>query len=255
MSVKLMSYAFDTHLNGNDKLVLLALCDFASDDGDSCYPSIQRIADKASISERTAQRILSKFREWGLITPIKNMQGGFGKTVHYVINVAMLQKGDKMTPFQMDEKGDSGDVKRVTNEAEKGDIAVSPDPSENHQRTISSVVAREGAPSQPDDKNHEKALQDGSFTLQPPAPDPKAKPKKPKTPILTPLDPEFRPDEMWIRYAQSRKLSMPEIKEEWNKFRDHHVAKASRFADWFAAWRNWIRRSCDIRANQSRRFN
>lgn len=63
--------------------------------GDSCYPSIDRIAQKASTSARTVQRVLAKFRDWGLIMPVKNSQGGCGRTVHYQINVEMLKKGDK----------------------------------------------------------------------------------------------------------------------------------------------------------------
>jgi len=30
---------------------------------------------------------------------------------------------------------------------------------------------------------------------------------------------------------------------EWNAFRDHHQAKGSRFVDWDAAWRTWLRRA------------
>ena len=33
----------------------------------------------------------------------------------------------------------------------------------------------------------------------------------------------------------------PEI--EFESFRDHHLAKGNKFADWWAAWRNWVRNS------------
>ena len=31
----------------------------------------------------------------------------------------------------------------------------------------------------------------------------------------------------------------PEV--EFESFRDHHLAKGNKFADWRAAWRNWVR--------------
>lgn len=62
MSVKAINQAFDTKLNGNVKLVLLALADCA-DDNMQCYPSYTHIARKASISVATAKRIVKKLEE------------------------------------------------------------------------------------------------------------------------------------------------------------------------------------------------
>src|SRR5215831_587570 len=54
-------------------LVLLALADHARDDG-LCWPSIRTIAAKARIEERSAQRILRRLIEKGLIELVS--QGG-----------------------------------------------------------------------------------------------------------------------------------------------------------------------------------
>ena len=35
--------------------------------------------------------------------------------------------------------------------------------------------------------------------------------------------------------------------EEFEKFKDHHKAKGSLFKDWKAAWRNWVRKSVEMR--------
>lgn len=32
-----------------------------------------------------------------------------------------------------------------------------------------------------------------------------------------------------------------DVEAEWGKFRDHHLAKGSRFVDWHRAWRKWCR--------------
>jgi hypothetical protein len=43
-----------------------------------------------------------------------------------------------------------------------------------------------------------------------------------------------------------------DIDAELPKFCDHHTAKDSRFADWDAALRSWLRRSAEYQANSAR---
>ena len=52
MSVKLMSTAWDMDLPTGQKMLLLALCDHANDEG-VCYPSQEKLARKCSMGERT----------------------------------------------------------------------------------------------------------------------------------------------------------------------------------------------------------
>ena len=59
MSVKAINQAFDTKLNGNLKLVLLALADSCNDDFE-CFPSYTHISRKASVSLSTSKRIVEK---------------------------------------------------------------------------------------------------------------------------------------------------------------------------------------------------
>lgn len=58
-------------VEGSALLVLLALADFADDEG-VCWPAIGTIADKARISERSAQRSIRKMAEEGLIEIFDN---------------------------------------------------------------------------------------------------------------------------------------------------------------------------------------
>lgn len=51
-----------------DRLVLIALADYANDEGGSCYPSIPKIAAKARLSERQVERCLNQLVELGEIT-------------------------------------------------------------------------------------------------------------------------------------------------------------------------------------------
>lgn len=58
----------------------------------------------------------------------------------------------------------------------------------------------------------------------------KASPKK-----LLPADFTLTPD----RILAAKRKGIENVQREWEQFTDHHTAKASRFADWNAAWRTW----------------
>lgn len=58
MSVSLMSIAFRSQAPSTQKLVLLALCDSANDQGE-CYPAVLTLAKKCSLSDRAVQAAIS----------------------------------------------------------------------------------------------------------------------------------------------------------------------------------------------------
>src|SRR4051794_958033 len=62
-----MTWAFDQPIAGNEKVVLLALADWARDDG-LCWPGQEAIARKARVSDRTVRDILSRLEGRGMIT-------------------------------------------------------------------------------------------------------------------------------------------------------------------------------------------
>ncbi len=53
--------------NGTEALVLMALADYAGNDGRGAYPSVGRVAYLARISDRQAQRVLENLRARNLI--------------------------------------------------------------------------------------------------------------------------------------------------------------------------------------------
>jgi biotin operon repressor len=59
-----MTMVWELDLASTDKLVLLALADNANDDG-TCWPSIRKIAEKSSLSERAVQNAISRLRDAG----------------------------------------------------------------------------------------------------------------------------------------------------------------------------------------------
>lgn len=87
-----MNLAWDIKMSPTMKLVLLALCDWANDSG-FCFPGMLTLANKACISKRQCQRIMSELISMALISVVGNQQGGMGSR-RYQINVAGLRESD-----------------------------------------------------------------------------------------------------------------------------------------------------------------
>ncbi len=67
MSVKLMTAVWDREdLASTHKLVLLALADWANDEG-LCWPSINRLAIKTSMAGRSVQRLIRQLEDMGFV--------------------------------------------------------------------------------------------------------------------------------------------------------------------------------------------
>lgn len=67
MSIKIMTAVWDREdLSSTQKLVLLALADWANDDG-LCWPSINRLAIKASLTSRAVQKTIRSLEDAGFI--------------------------------------------------------------------------------------------------------------------------------------------------------------------------------------------
>ena len=69
MSVKVLSWAFEQELKPRDKVVLLALADYADDAGE-CYPAVLTLAEKASVSKATVRRVLKSLEGAGLVEKV-----------------------------------------------------------------------------------------------------------------------------------------------------------------------------------------
>lgn len=125
-----MTSAWRLDMPASKKLVLLALCDWANDDGASLHPSIARIAERGSMSERNAQRVVHSLIDEGWLDVVGNHNGGKpGSSRQYQLNVSAIysgrppaQTGDKLSSHK--NEGARGDkLSRVT-DAETGDAHV-----------------------------------------------------------------------------------------------------------------------------------
>lgn len=54
------------------------------------------------------------------------------------------------------------------------------------------------------------------------------------------IKPEAQPSSADRAAALASGLDEPRFRAEWQRFRDHHIAKGNLMADWSAAWRTWL---------------
>lgn len=83
MSLKALTWAFEQDLKPDLKIVLLALADYANDDGTS-FPGQRSIGIKTSMSERTVRTKLAELEELGYIARRRRTNGdGYRTTDEY----------------------------------------------------------------------------------------------------------------------------------------------------------------------------
>lgn len=117
MSIRIMSQVWEhsAHSEGT-LLVLLALADFANDEG-MCFPSQTTLAKKSRLSDRQVRRVLAVLIRSGELSIVRPGRGRRIKTVYRI-----SLKVDNMTTFT---KADIGDTKSGHSEPVKVDIAMS----------------------------------------------------------------------------------------------------------------------------------
>lgn len=127
MSIRVMNHVWgNSKQQGSALVVLLAIADWARDDGHNAYPTIPMLADKARLSHRSAQRIIANLEESGELV----IQRSTGRGHAHVYSVPMDIKGDILSPDKNDApslndkyhaalKGDTGGIERVTSPPER----------------------------------------------------------------------------------------------------------------------------------------
>lgn len=123
MSVYVTSRVWGLQLSPVEKLVMLKLADCANDQGRNAYPAVQTIADAVGVNARTVQRALRELEGRGLIEV--EHRAAAGRPNCYRLHP---ERGDKLSPRQ-NVTPDTGVTPGVTSTTERGDTAMSPEPS------------------------------------------------------------------------------------------------------------------------------
>jgi len=198
----------------SDRFVLLALADFANDDGE-CWPSMQRLASKTCMTERGAQKIVRRLEADGWLTI--GTGGGRHGCNQYTINP------EPRSPFQEVE---------TPNEVH---------PERGSPPNVDAETLNESA------ENPEHGSPEPSRTIKEPSEEPPVGPPAEDEP-----PPKARLPEAWVLddagwdYARSLKLNDTEIQEiaddfhaYWTDRRDRDSRKSER--GWRQCWKNRVR--------------
>lgn len=94
MSVKIMSLVWESgQYEGGTLLVLLALADWADDEGE-CWPGVTKLSAKARLKRRQTQNVLRRLEGDGVLVTALNV--GRGNQNHYFLNVQKLRLLEKV---------------------------------------------------------------------------------------------------------------------------------------------------------------
>lgn len=101
---------------GNELLTMLALSDYADDEGGNIFPSMEVIAKKLRIERRQAQRNVHKLIDDGFLVVVGNEFGGAkGTTRRYQINMIKLRQTGVMDDTGViSDTGVMDDTRRVS---------------------------------------------------------------------------------------------------------------------------------------------
>lgn len=223
MSVRTMARVWDgSKHSGSELLMLLAIADFADDDG-RAYPSISRLARKCRVTSRYAIVLLDALSQSGELEIKKNAgpvgQGGRTNLYRVALNKLIL---DHQEPVNQ------GSQPNQPEDVNSGSL-VNVGALVNHGSGSSELGFREvvNQSSPKPSVNHQE-------------PSEVAPPKAKKG---SRLSPSWQPSSEDLAYCREKRPDLDPL-ETAEEFRDFWIARAGSQAvkaDWPATWRRWVR--------------
>lgn len=144
---------------GSELLALLALADFADDDGRNIHPSITTLAKKLRLSRSQTQRVVHALLDAGWIRIVGNTNGGAaGATRRYEIDIGRLTGSTGATGRVNDtgsthaRQGSHGCAEGVAPMRPNSSVTIS-DPSSSYQGETTVLATSITRASEPNDDN------------------------------------------------------------------------------------------------------
>lgn len=208
---------------GSDLLVLLAIADYAKDDGSGAWPSVALLAEKTRLSERNVQYVLRKLEESGELT-VERHAGPRGCHL-YNITVSEVE-GAKIAPVRgakiAGAKIAGGATQRtegVQTSVSGGAIAIAPDPLIDPSVDPSIYVVADAATRQ------------------------KRKQRIPS---------DFGLSDRMVEWAKSKGFDkVLDLEKETDEFYDYWRGRGEPMLDWVATWQSRIRQRAQFVVSKS----
>lgn len=109
MSIRVMTTVWDARVfEGGTLLVLLALADWANDDGTKIYPTLKQIGEKAMLSERGTRECMRRLESSGVLALVSAADGTPGRANEWRIDLPRLQELSAQVKASKSEKTDGG---------------------------------------------------------------------------------------------------------------------------------------------------
>ena len=193
------------------KLILLMLCNYANDEGESYY-SQETIATDTEIPIRTLRRKLEQLESLGFIETIHRIRDD-GKRRSSVIRVVMGPAAKMADGLDQRPK------------SQRPKTPLSDEPSANMVAAVESNHTK---------NNHTKLSATGFSDLR----FAESKPHPAKKRCIIPKS--FPMTDRHRKYAAERGLSGSYADNIFENFRNHHAAKGTLMLDWDWAWQTWV---------------
>lgn len=197
-------------LGASERLILLALANFANRNHE-CWPSVSSLIEDTGLSERTIRASTKALEERALITK-RTRQDAYGRTTSSVYYLSVEGANTAPPPATI---------------APTGVQPLHPTPATIAPSYNEPVI-------EPVSMNH--LFCDASQN------------PKPKSQRGTRISEDWNPSQDDYNQALSMGLTVEQVDNEANKFRDYWIAKAGSGGvklNWSATWRNWCRTAKD----------
>lgn len=241
MSMDLVRRVYQKKIDAKHQRVLVLLCDFANDDG-VCWPSIDRIAWKLSVSERTVMRAVKDLEAVGCIEVRRHHR----RANTYLIDLERLDdKPPYIPPYEATKEPPLED-KMSPNPRTLGD-KVSDGEDKMSSKNGQNVTQLGDKMSDSTDKMSPQPLVE---PLVEPSEEPpyRASPKK----RAAPLPDDFGMSDERLAYALSKGLDHLDADVEIEKLRNWAHGNGTVKKDWDAMWRNWVLTAVERRSSNRR---
>lgn len=284
VSIRLVQAVRSLQMSAAECAVLVVFAEHANDDGANSFPSAELVAWETNYCEMQVRRIIARLRAMRLLVPETDTNGGRGRVPIYRV---CPENGNKKLPFSgpskpvkgnflsrkeakgsqvvgglSQEKGNIADPKGSHFVAKKGnnlsDSAVPPPPGPlsplGGESYDSPPVTVSSEPSEGKGPHVQTSTQAPVVGVTNP---PSAEPiptKKGSGSGFRCIPKDFSMTPAMLAWAQEACPGV-DVTTETAAMVDWFTAKAKKYADWEAVWRNWMRRQVKFQSERGQSGN